>query len=53
MKYRTALFMQHRIRHALKETGFDNKMTGTVECDETYIGGKVKALVKLAKKVSS
>jgi transposase-like protein len=40
--YRTALFMQHRIRHSLKETGFDAKMTGTVECDETYIGGKVK-----------
>jgi transposase-like protein len=40
--YRSALFMQHRIRHSLKETGFDTKMTGTVECDETYIGGKVK-----------
>jgi transposase-like protein len=40
--YRTALFMQHRIRHSVKETGFGNKMTGTIECDETYVGGKVK-----------
>lgn len=31
--------MQHRIRHALKETSFE-KMTGTIEVDETYVGGK-------------
>src|SRR5580692_11475513 len=29
--YRTALFMQHRIRHALRETSHKTKMTGTVE----------------------
>jgi len=40
--YRTALFMQHRIRHALKETGNTFKLSGTVEVDETYIGGKQK-----------
>jgi transposase-like protein len=40
--YRTALFMQHRIRHSLKETGFDNKLSGTVEVDETYVGGKTR-----------
>jgi len=40
--YRTALFMQHRIRHSLKETGFDSKLSGTVECDETYVGGKTR-----------
>lgn len=38
--YRSALFMQHRIRHSLKETGFDGKLSGTVEVDETYVGGK-------------
>lgn len=37
--YRTALFMAHRIRHALKETAFPNKLSGTVEADEVEIGG--------------
>ena len=40
--YRTALFMQHRIRHALQETKFNNKLQGTVEADETYVGGKTR-----------
>jgi len=39
--YRTALFMTHRIRHVLKETSFAEKLNGTVEVDETYVGGKV------------
>src|SRR5277367_5193785 len=29
--YRTALFMAHRIRHALRETSFAAKMDGTIE----------------------
>ena len=37
--YRTALFMTHRIRHALKDTVFTEKLTGTIEADECYIGG--------------
>jgi transposase-like protein len=37
--YRTALFMAHRIRYALKETGYAEKMTGTIEVDETFVGG--------------
>jgi len=42
--YRTALFMQHRIRHALQDSIFTDadKMTGTVEVDETYVGGKTR-----------
>jgi transposase-like protein len=37
--YGTALFMAHRIRHALKETGHAEKLSGIVEADETLVGG--------------
>jgi len=40
--YRTALFMTHRIRFALKDQSFKDKLSGAVEVDETYIGGKRK-----------
>jgi len=40
--YRTALFMTHRIRHALRDPIYNDKLSGTVEVDETYIGGKKK-----------
>lgn len=40
--YRTALFMTHRIRYALKDPGVCKKLSGTIEVDETYIGGKRK-----------
>ena len=40
--YRTALFMAHRIRYALKDPSFSDKLTGIVEADETYVGGKTK-----------
>ena len=36
---RTAWFMLHRIRYAQHHGGI-NKMTGSVEADETFIGGK-------------
>lgn len=39
--YKTAWFMSHRIRYALDQNG-DTKFTGTVEADETYVGGKAK-----------
>lgn len=38
--YRSALFMCHRIRYALKESFPSDKLRGTVEADETYVGGK-------------
>jgi len=37
--YKSAWFMAHRIRHAMKETIDLGKLKGTVEADETYIGG--------------
>ena len=43
--YRSALFMAHRIRYALKDPSFSEKLSGTVEVDETYVGGKMKRKV--------
>lgn len=40
--YKTAHYMCHRIRAALVETDMD-KLGGTVEVDETFIGGKDKS----------
>ena len=37
-QYKSAWFMAHRIRYAL--TGEIEPMTGVIEADETYIGGK-------------
>src|SRR5713101_7180727 len=39
--YRTAWYMVHRIRKAMVEL-FPTKLSGIVEVDETYIGGKTK-----------
>lgn len=39
--YRTAWFLCHRIRFALKGQKRKKKLSGTVEADETYFGGKV------------
>jgi transposase-like protein len=38
---KTAWFMLHRIRYA-QHTGSINKMTGTVEADETFVGGAAR-----------
>ena len=40
--YRTALFMTHRIRHALANPTFSEPLKGDVEFDSTYVGGKEK-----------
>lgn len=37
--YKTAWYMAHRIRKAM-EAGTFEKMSGTVEIDETYVGGR-------------
>jgi transposase-like protein len=38
--YKSAWFMAHRIREAMKQPPFQTRLSGTVEADETYIGGK-------------
>lgn len=42
--YRTAWFMCHRIRFALKDFEPTDKLDGTVEADETYIGGRKRGM---------
>lgn len=39
---KTAWFMAHRIRFALKTKSFDAPLDGTVQADETFMGGKNK-----------
>jgi transposase-like protein len=40
--YKTAWFMAHRIRYAMTQEPMNGLLSGTVEADETYIGGKEK-----------
>jgi hypothetical protein len=39
VNYRTAWYLNHRIRKAMDE-GIEGMFTGTVEVDETYVGGR-------------
>lgn len=39
LSYKSALFLMHRIRFAMADSP-DGPLTGTVEVDETYVGGK-------------
>jgi hypothetical protein len=39
--YRSAWYLMHRIRESMKEA-WPTKLTGEIEIDETYIGGKAK-----------
>lgn len=41
--YKTSWFVAHRLRHAMNVGSFDTKLQGTIEADETYIGGKPRA----------
>src|SRR5205085_3387069 len=43
---KTAWFMMHRIRVAMQTGSFEKKMGGTVEADETFIGGLSKNMHK-------
>ncbi len=39
ISYKTAWYLCHRIRKAMIEVGIQPQLTGTVEVDETYVGG--------------
>jgi transposase-like protein len=45
--YKTAWFMAHRIRYAMGEPPFTTRLSGKVEVDESYVGGKVRRSNKL------
>lgn len=51
---KSAWFLMHRIRLAMQQGSFERKLSGEVEVDETYIGGKARNMhrVKLAKRVA-
>ncbi len=40
--YKSAWFMAHRIRYAMQQPAFTELLSGVVEVDETYVGGKVR-----------
>lgn len=42
VSYKSAWLMCHRIRWAMAEPAFAEKLTGVVEADETYVGGKAR-----------
>lgn len=42
VSYKTAWFLCHRIREAVKFDDCEELLSGIIECDETYIGGKAK-----------
>jgi transposase-like protein len=48
--YKTAWFMSHRIRHCFSESWRSPKLTGDVEIDETFVGGKGEARSKFIRK---
>jgi transposase-like protein len=51
INYRTAWYLCHRIRHAVEQVG-EPKLSGTVEMDETYIGGKTRGSDYRARRAS-
>ena len=42
LTYKSAWFMAHRVRYAMAREPLSSKLRGTVEVDETYVGGKEK-----------
>jgi transposase-like protein len=41
-QYKSAWFMAHRIRYAMTQEPLASKLSGVIELDETYIGGRRK-----------
>lgn len=50
--YKSAWFMEHRLRYAMAKSPFGGKLGGIVEADETYIGGKEKRDTGRSKKTA-
>ena len=50
--YGTALFMAHRIRHALRDTEFAEKLSGTIEADECFVPTGTKGEGKPVRKLT-
>ena len=48
--YKTAWFMCHRIRYAMGTNPYAPKLTGTVEVDETFVGGTGETKTKHLRK---
>lgn len=40
--YKTAWYLGHRIRRAMRESAWLQKFTGIIEMDETYLGGRAR-----------
>jgi transposase-like protein len=40
--YRSAWFMAHRIRYSMTQEPLSSKLSGVIEVDEAYIGGKIR-----------
>jgi transposase-like protein len=49
--YKTAWFMTHRIRCAMGTDASIPPLSGTVEVDETYVGGKGGRVTKVVRKI--
>jgi transposase-like protein len=47
---KTAWFMLHRLRHAMQTQTFE-KLEGTVEADETFIGGQLKYSKRIRREI--
>jgi ISXO2 transposase-like protein len=47
---KTAWFMDHRIRLAMRAKSFDAKLCGEIEADETFIGGNIKKMHKRSRR---
>ena len=48
---KSAWFMLHRLRLAMRESGF-NKLSGEIEADETFVGGKIQNMHRKSKRLA-